>query len=1129
MTAATGEGDRSLFGRLMDEFLDRLRRGEKPDVGEYAERHPELAAEIRDVFPTLYLLEEFGSVAGRTVPAGGDGAVPPVLGEYLILREVGRGGMGVVFEAVQQTLGRHVALKVLPPGLTRRPAQFERFRREAQAAAKLHHTNIVPVFAVGEQDGVHFYAMQFIRGQTLAAVLQELRRTPDSPPAPSSLGLSSGPAGGPAAYFRNVATIGAQAADALHHAHTLGVIHRDVKPSNLLLDARGNIWVSDFGLAKLDDAAELTATGDILGTLAYMAPEQLSGNADARSDVYALGVTLYELLTLRQAFRDEVKVRLIEKIRREEPPAPRVIDPTIPRDLETIVLKATAKEPGRRYASAADLADDLRRFLAGRPVKARRLSWAGTGWRWCRRNPTVAALAVAVFVLLLSVAVVSTLSYVRQRALNADLDASLEATRAAETELQEELWQANLSRAQAGRWSNRAGRRFDSLAALAAAAAIRPTDELRDEAIACLSLADMVPDRTWPAEGSTSLPELIDFTPDLQHFVRMNGGDICVHRVADDAVVARLSRAERVPERCAFSSDPVGRLLAVMFEKGEPPLEVWDWREGRSVWRGPGPFEPMAFDLAADGRTLAYATQTELHITDTASGATITPPPLAGKPFAVRFDPAGRRVAVSSVGKGIVEQKIVEKRVVEVFDAATGGRVHAAEFRYEPVGLAWSRDGSALAVGVGFDIHVLEAREKWPTLKVLSSTRALIHDLSFHPNGNLLLSRSWSDGMTRVWDIPAGAELFRFDGHAGRFAADGRSVGVRGGGRVGVWKVATGDEAPLLFDSARQFIRTEAAVWLDEWGLVLAADDGGLTAWEVATRRHHRLPAAGPTAALAYDPAGRVLYTATRGRVYRWPVGFADGVLRIGPPEPIGAATKTPAIGVALAADGSRLAVWHRDSNLAHFLDSRNPAVAVIGVGHTHLGDVALSPDGTRAVGGHEHDGYAVWDTRTGERRTIYCAGSGPVEFSPDGGSFAACRATELALFDTETLGVKWAVRRWDTVGPMAVAFAPAGDLLAYVHHRADVQLLDPATGAAVCNLTATPEPDRIGRLKFDRTGGRLLVASPYHGVRVWDLRAARARLAEIGLDWPGAEPDPAAPAPAAVRVELDPTGLPGK
>jgi serine/threonine protein kinase/Flp pilus assembly protein TadD len=404
-------------GKLAESFLARYRNGERPSLSEYTEKHPELAEQIRDLFPALVVMEELGAPEGSRAGTGGGASpgkhsLPEELGEYRILREVGRGGMGIVYEAVQQSLGRHVALKVFSFHGLLPPTHLERFRREARAAACLHHPNIVPVYGVGEHAGVHFYAMQFIQGRGLDEVLKEVKRlrdckappsTPEAAPPVSSghgtattmAGSSSGTAltsQSEAQYFRSVAHMGVQVATGLDHAHQQGIVHRDVKPSNLLLDARGTVWITDFGLAKAEGTDELTHTGDIVGTLRYMAPERLRGWSDPRSDVYALGITLYELLTLCPAFAESSRPRLIERVAHEDPPAPRKIDRLIPRDLETIVLKAIDKEPGRRYATAGELSDDLIRFLAGEPVRARRIGMWERGAKWIRRRPAVAAL-----------------------------------------------------------------------------------------------------------------------------------------------------------------------------------------------------------------------------------------------------------------------------------------------------------------------------------------------------------------------------------------------------------------------------------------------------------------------------------------------------------------------------------------------------------------------------------------------------------------------------------------------------------------------------------------------------------------------------------------------------------------
>src|SRR5262245_59550951 len=461
---------------LAEEFVARTRRGEKPTAEEYCEKYPHLAGEIRDLFPALLMVEDLG---GSSLAASGPdedrtpAATWPRIPDYRILREVGRGGMGVVYEAEQQSLGRRVALKVLPPHALGDDQRLQRFQREARALARLHHTNIVPVHGVGEHNGLHYYVMQFIQGLGLDAVLAELRRLrlphgkltltrADAPGGRTGgpLGASAadvarsllsgdfrphGPAGalttaavGPVAadlgapalaraadtsaaihlpgqtetstlsesgrqYWVSVARVGVQVADALSYAASQGVLHRDIKPSNLLLDDTGNVWVTDFGLAKAQsDGDDLTHTGEIVGTLRYMAPERFSGQGDLRSDVYSLGLTLYELLALRPAFDEADRNKLVKQVMHDEPARPRKVNPAVPRDLETVVLKAIARDPAHRYQTPAALADDLKRFVEDRPVKARRVSETEKFLRWCRRNPLPASLLAAIVLVFLT-------------------------------------------------------------------------------------------------------------------------------------------------------------------------------------------------------------------------------------------------------------------------------------------------------------------------------------------------------------------------------------------------------------------------------------------------------------------------------------------------------------------------------------------------------------------------------------------------------------------------------------------------------------------------------------------------------------------------------------------------------
>lgn len=436
-----------LVDDLAEEFARRWRAGERPTVEDYASRYPQFSGEIRDVFPAILMMEECKPSRQQTsssaAPVTATATLPERIGEYRILGEIGRGGMGVVYEALQESLGRRVALKVLPAHLLLNDKLRARFLREAQAAARLHHTNIVPVFGVGEQDGVCFYIMQLIPGVSLDRFLYQAaqRRAAaptdgtgtwhEQPPAtPTSSAVDGEQSAGTALPLssslstaelaRTVARIGVQVADALGYAHRLGVLHRDIKPSNLLLDERGSVWVTDFGVAKLLEEANLTESGDLVGTLKYMPPERFAGLSDAIGDVYSLGITLYELLALRPAFPDTTPHHLIQLITQVDPPRLRSVNPAIPADLETVILRAMARDPADRYATADELAEDLRRFLDDRPILARRANLAEQAWRWCRRNRALAVATATALVLMVATTVVSLVAYLKTAAANAE-------------------------------------------------------------------------------------------------------------------------------------------------------------------------------------------------------------------------------------------------------------------------------------------------------------------------------------------------------------------------------------------------------------------------------------------------------------------------------------------------------------------------------------------------------------------------------------------------------------------------------------------------------------------------------------------------------------------------------------
>jgi serine/threonine protein kinase/WD40 repeat protein/Tfp pilus assembly protein PilF len=1172
MTSDNGPVD-----RLAEEFLDRHRRGERPTPDEYAALHPQWADEIFDIFPALLMMEQFkpmpedltGSFASG--PAGLAGTSRR-LGDYRILREVGRGGMGVVYEAVQESLGRHVALKVLPQNGRMDAGQLERFRLEARSAARLHHTNIVPVFDVGEHEGVHFYSMQFISGQGLDVILRDLRRLRDRGPgaefvptqaealthsvarahgllarSPTALDVAVGnaatqadttpedeardvPEGSPspaerseligpseAGYFQSVARIGVRVADALAYAHSQGVLHRDIKPSNLLLDTAGQVWVADFGLAKLEGSDGPTAAGDVVGTLRYMAPERFQGRSDPKSDVYGLGATLYELLTLRAVFDDDDRLRLMDRIAREAPTPARRIDHLIPLDLEAIVQKALAKDPDDRFLTAADLRDDLTRFVQNRPTRTRPLTPPEQLWRWCKRNPLVAGLNVLAATLTIVIAVVSTIAAIRNGRLA--------------TEANRNLIQAYTSEAAARRVSRRVGQRFEALAAIEKAVRLASTVDvtatqrlrLRNEAIAALALPDLRVAKEL--EVSRALRNGFAMDPQFERFAtKLDDGTVRVCRVADGAELVRLPGLPPAASHTSTQFSPDGRFLATTSGQQREVLQVWDVSERRLLLtdRELAESNPVNWSFRADSRELALCrSDGSIVFYELPSGRLFQRwTEYASSGWALAYSPDGSRLALL-VGEG---------KVVQVVSRSEGRLVAALPQAAAVNHFVWNpRRPNLLAVACENNLIFIWDVDSGKQMLTLEGETYNGIVLAYHPGGELLASCGWH-GVKRLWDTRSGRQILSRPSrwfYMLQIDTFGRwIIGDATAEKVRILELADAAECRTLVRDPFAENDRHFAPCIDPTGRRVAAsgDNGTLaTVWDLPSGTTlATLPVDG-SHNIFFDSSGAVL--TCRPALLRWPVGHAaDGATVIGPPRML-----QPEAGLNFSAsrDGSTIG-WPRGPSGGLVFDTADPTRKRHLKPLQSCDAVVLSPDGRWAVTGshYVHEGMRLWDAQSGrlihefpgapkEVGTVYC-------FSPDG-RWLAVDSDGHALFET----TNWTLHtRLSRVATGSLTFSPDSRVAVYDDNAESLIMADVESGRELARLE-DPEQARARRTEFTPDGSSLvvtLVDRPY--LRVWDLRAIRRRLAALRLDWTptvqfGApeRSDPFPPIPKPFRV----------
>jgi WD40 repeat protein/serine/threonine protein kinase/Flp pilus assembly protein TadD len=1115
-----------LFNALADEFADRHRRGERPLLSEYADRYPELADQIRELFPALAMIEQFGAGPDQTSrptagPSGATG-VPERLGDYRILREIARGGMGAVYEAIQESLGRHVALKVLLHHRLADADQLERFQREARAAAMLHHTNIVPVFGVGEHEGVPYYAMQYIQGQSLDAVIREVKRlragTPaarapgsggdpalaasvarelvsgwfaaetGSPPETVSVADSHPPAPGKAtptnddgtghdsapsassildqsgsSYYRSVARTGVQAAEALAYAHHHKLLHRDIKPSNLLLDLAGTVWVTDFGLAKAEGAGALTHSGDIVGTVRYMAPERFRGEADARSDVYALGLTLYEMLTLEPAFAAEQRARLIDKILHDDPPKPRQLEPQIPRDLETITLKAMAKEPAERYRTATDLAEDLRRYLADRPILARQPSLLDRATKWARRRPGIAASAVAVLVLAVVGLAISN-ALIRREASKTDQKA--EALRR-----HDYITRVNLAYREC--LANNVAQALELLDGC--------PEDLRGWEWSYVSRQCHLDLHTFHEPGLAV--NAVAFSPDGR-YLASGSGDYFAGGESGDLVVWQLATGREV---FAHRELP-GAIRAVAFS----PDGRWI-AAGQSTWAGSYRGEAALLEFSqrvgmkSDSRPLAVDPAGTLTVWDAATGQerfhTTDPGPLGISSLA--FSPDGRRIIAGYADTDVMGGS--NPGHARLWDAATGNvlidRIPGPQLGVSSV--AFSADGKHVALAGTGKVDIWDAASR-NQLRTVSGHTGRVFAVAFSPDGRYLASAG-SDKTVRLWDCSTGAEVRRCADQAGvvalAFSPDGQRIVSTSGNGLRLWSVASGGE--LATFHGHQHPVTCVAFSPDGSQIASGSMDQTVKLWFATTNlqlvvRGHDEPVRG----VAFSPDGHSVASASSG-VQVWDPATGEQTLSFPPEKGCGAAVFSP--------DGQRLALPGVDARVRVWDATTGRKILVLtGSPISVRSSVAFSPDGRHLALADNDRSVKVWDATTGrEVHTLHghSAAVNAVAFSPSGQTLVSAGAdTTVKMWDAAT-GQELRTLKAHVAPVYGVAFSRDGRMLASVggnfHQLGEVRVWDSSTGRQLFQLQGHTE--RVWSAAFSPDGRRLATAGDDQAIKIWD------------------------------------------